>query len=329
MEYDSLSPPPFHSQASSGSFDLSSLYNAITIPPNSPPLHGDSSGGGEIPFPSRIPHSQLLLDQQYHQDLVARHSAVLAHLREVAKQAQALRQENVNLKMANLELNSRLTSLLNASSDYAARSGAPCKYAIRRRSVPVGGNASTGEGQPWEELSAEPSGDCHESPTSVMDSGGIERKDVHRVLLPKSISVRSSGYTKTAPAGTSRADQSRSKTPQLAQRVYLKGGEKEEQPVELEVYNQGMFKTELCNKWQETGACPYGDNCQFAHGLEELRPVLRHPRYKTEICRMVFNGDSCPYGHRCHFRHSLTDQEKLFRSLIINSRSSLINPLLN
>lgn len=24
---------------------------------------------------------------------------------------------------------------------------------------------------------------------------------------------------------------------------------------------------------------------QFAHGREELRPVVRHPKYKTEICR--------------------------------------------
>lgn len=82
------------------------------------------------------------------------------------------------------------------------------------------------------------------------------------------------------------------------------------QDVEYDVYNQGMFKTELCNKWQDTGACPYGDRCQFAHGIEELRPVIRHPRYKTELCRMVAAGDRCPYGHRCHFRHTLTQEEK-------------------
>ncbi|KAJ0043614.1 hypothetical protein Pint_18705 [Pistacia integerrima] len=78
----------------------------------------------------------------------------------------------------------------------------------------------------------------------------------------------------------------------------------------LEVYNQGMWKTELCNKWQETGTCPYGDYCQFAHGINELRPVIRHPKYKTEVCRMVLSGATCPYGHRCHFRHSLTEQER-------------------
>lgn len=99
------------------------------------------------------------------------------------------------------------------------------------------------------------------------------------------------------------------------QRVYVPGGKREEEALEFDVYNQGMFKTELCNKWQETGKCPYGDNCQFAHGITELRPVIRHPRYKTEVCRMVLAGDTCPYGHRCHFRHSLTEQERLLGPL--------------
>lgn len=102
----------------------------------------------------------------------------------------------------------------------------------------------------------------------------------------------------------------------IQQKVYVPGVKKEEEPLELEVYNQGMFKTELCNKWQETGECPYGDNCQFAHGVEELRPVLRHPRYKTEVCRMVLNGVVCPYGHRCHFRHALTEQERAMGPLL-------------
>lgn len=97
----------------------------------------------------------------------------------------------------------------------------------------------------------------------------------------------------------------------IQQKVCTNGPNREDQeePVELEVYKQGMFKTELCNKWQQTGACPYGDQCQFAHGIAELRPVIRHPRYKTEVCRMVLAGIVCPYGHRCHFRHALTEQE--------------------
>jgi butyrate response factor 1 len=44
--------------------------------------------------------------------------------------------------------------------------------------------------------------------------------------------------------------------------------------------------------------------------MEELRYVLRHPRYKTELCRMVAAGGKCSYAHRCHFRHTLTKEEK-------------------
>ncbi|KAL5745029.1 hypothetical protein ACOSP7_026175 [Xanthoceras sorbifolium] len=85
----------------------------------------------------------------------------------------------------------------------------------------------------------------------------------------------------------------------------------ESRAAEMEIYNQGMWKTELCNKWEQTSTCPYAENCQFAHGITELQPVIRHPKYKTQVCRMVLYGDKCPYGHRCHFRHSLTQQERL------------------
>ncbi|KAK1295031.1 Zinc finger CCCH domain-containing protein 15 [Acorus calamus] len=96
------------------------------------------------------------------------------------------------------------------------------------------------------------------------------------------------------------------------QRVLLttsgqEGGEEEE----VEVYEQGMYKTELCNKWEEMGECPYGNKCQFAHGLHELRPVIRHPRYKTQPCRMLSSPTGCPYGHRCHFRHSSHRQQPM------------------
>ncbi|KAL6571882.1 hypothetical protein OROHE_002751 [Orobanche hederae] len=69
----------------------------------------------------------------------------------------------------------------------------------------------------------------------------------------------------------------------LQQKVYVRGAQREEEPLVMVVYNQWMFKTELCNKWQETGACRYGDHCQFAHGIGELCSVIRHPCYKTEL----------------------------------------------
>jgi len=30
-------------------------------------------------------------------------------------------------------------------------------------------------------------------------------------------------------------------------------------------------KTRLCTKWCNTGVCPYGDRCNFAHGHHELK----------------------------------------------------------
>ncbi|KAE8664772.1 hypothetical protein F3Y22_tig00112738pilonHSYRG00339 [Hibiscus syriacus] len=100
-----------------------------------------------------------------------------------------------------------------------------------------------------------------------------------------------------------------------AQRICVAPLERREDKkgIEMEVYNQGMVKTELCNKWQETGSCPYGDHCQFAHGIAELRQVIRHPRYKTQVCRVVLAGEACPYGHR--IQSSCRNQEEMEEDL--------------
>lgn len=49
--------------------------------------------------------------------------------------------------------------------------------------------------------------------------------------------------------------------------------------------NTSRYKTELCRPFEEFGVCKYGDKCQFAHGINELRSLARHPKYKTELCR--------------------------------------------
>uniref|UniRef100_A0ACD5XF27 Uncharacterized protein n=2 Tax=Avena sativa TaxID=4498 RepID=A0ACD5XF27_AVESA len=121
---------------------------------------------------------------------------------------------------------------------------------------------------------------------------------------PKSISIRSRCYLSQMKQTQGNAE---------AQRLLVRpppaiveAGEDEAKgdgEVEVEAYRQGTQKTELCNKW-ENGACPYADRCRFAHGLQEMRPVIRHPRYKTLPCQMMAAASGCPYGHRCHFRHS-------------------------
>ncbi|KAJ0238757.1 hypothetical protein HA466_0239230 [Hirschfeldia incana] len=96
----------------------------------------------------------------------------------------------------------------------------------------------------------------------------IGNEDVNRSSLPKSISVRSSGYSKASQGGGGVVAQSRGAIPKhgacaqqliTTHKVYVRGGKKEEEEeeIEVEVYNQGMTKNELCNKWQEIGACPY------------------------------------------------------------------------
>lgn len=64
------------------------------------------------------------------------------------------------------------------------------------------------------------------------------------------------------------------------------------------------YKTELCRTYEESGTCKYGTKCQFAHGLDELRGISRHPKYKTELCRTFHTIGFCPYGARCHFIHN-------------------------
>ncbi|KAM9853578.1 mRNA decay activator protein ZFP36L1 [Aulostomus maculatus] len=89
------------------------------------------------------------------------------------------------------------------------------------------------------------------------------------------------------------------------------------------------YKTELCRTFEESGACKYGTKCQFAHGLDELRGLSRHPKYKTEPCRTFHTIGFCPYGARCHFIHNADEllnntagpQQKLRPPLLRHSLS--------
>ncbi|XP_052009687.1 mRNA decay activator protein ZFP36L1-like [Xyrauchen texanus] len=72
--------------------------------------------------------------------------------------------------------------------------------------------------------------------------------------------------------------------------------------------NSSRYKTELCRPFEENGICKYGDKCQFAHGIHELRSLSRHPKYKTELCRTFHTIGFCPYGPRCHFIHNAEER---------------------
>ncbi|CAO2165719.1 unnamed protein product [Urochloa humidicola] len=233
-----------------------------------------------------------------YQEVADRYELCLARLADAADEAAALRRENAELRAANGDLTRRLALLSGIGKQATA---AAIADEVRRLRF---GDQKT-----------------------AAVAAAKERAPEKLAVMPKSISVRSNDYLKinqvpATPAANNRKPRASNPT-KPSSRAYMGGGgggkkseEAKEERVaggmELEVYNQGMFKTELCNKWEETGACPYGDQCQFAHGVAELRPVIRHPRYKTQVCRMVLAGEVCPYGHRCHFRHSLTSTERLF-----------------
>merc|ERR1739848_501195 len=63
------------------------------------------------------------------------------------------------------------------------------------------------------------------------------------------------------------------------------------------------FKTEICRNFKERNKCIYGDRCQFAHGRQELRDVVRNSKYKTKRCQKYWIAGYCAYGPRCNFLH--------------------------
>ena len=71
------------------------------------------------------------------------------------------------------------------------------------------------------------------------------------------------------------------------------------------------YKTELCEKFQSTGFCPYGNKCRFAHGKEELITKIQNVNYKKEKCKSFYEKGYCPYGIRCNFQHD----ERKFKDL--------------
>ncbi|KAJ3308899.1 hypothetical protein HDV04_000708 [Boothiomyces sp. JEL0838] len=73
---------------------------------------------------------------------------------------------------------------------------------------------------------------------------------------------------------------------------------------------KSLYKTELCRSREETGVCPYGPKCQFAHSEAELRVLDRHPKYKSEQCKTFWEKGTCPYGKRCCFIHTSKDDVK-------------------
>ena len=68
--------------------------------------------------------------------------------------------------------------------------------------------------------------------------------------------------------------------------------------------DEHKYKTELCKKWVETGACPYEAKCRFAHGPDEMQTrVIINGKYRSKPCFEFHKNGYCAYGIRCLFYH--------------------------
>lgn len=86
-----------------------------------------------------------------------------------------------------------------------------------------------------------------------------------------------------------------------------------------------FFKTRMCAKFK-MGSCRNGENCNFAHGTEDMRQPPPNWQelvgareddhrssdnwdddqkiiHKMKLCKKFYNGEECPYGDRCNFLH--------------------------
>lgn len=128
----------------------------------------------------------------------------------------------------------------------------------------------------------------------------------HSVTLPKFNQNQFLNSLKMEPCSTAMGN----KENKFRDRSFSENGERLLQKPGGQV-NSSRYKTELCRPFEENGACKYGDKCQFAHGIHELRSLTRHPKYKTELCRTFHTIGFCPYGPRCHFIHNAEERRQV------------------
>lgn len=86
----------------------------------------------------------------------------------------------------------------------------------------------------------------------------------------------------------------------LSNNIPKKLSQKETNPEQI---NKQLYKTELCESFTTKGTCKYGNKCQFAHGLEELKLKERRSNFRTKPCVNWAKLGYCPYGKRCCFKH--------------------------
>jgi len=70
-------------------------------------------------------------------------------------------------------------------------------------------------------------------------------------------------------------------------------------------------KTELCKNWELYHDCFYGNECSFAHGIDELRKNFSNNGLKNQLCKTFQEKKYCNFGMRCNYRH-IIKEKRLF-----------------
>ncbi|CAH9143032.1 unnamed protein product [Cuscuta epithymum] len=157
-------------------------------------------------------------------------------------------------------------------------------------------------------------------------------------------------YIAWNPGGSS-AETLSSEPPSKRSRCSQEGESQFIAPNRSKAIGKMFFKTKLCCKFR-AGVCPYITNCNFAHGMEELRkpppnwqeivaaheseepppareehqiPTMSSPdlrggetqrSYKGRHCKRFFTEEGCPYGDSCSFLHD--EQSRTRESVAIS-----------
>lgn len=216
---------PTSPRSQSNVYDFSNLYASIFPLTDS---HPNSSSISLTPSPSsceeenpnstenRLYLARVMLQ---YQQLADKYGLCLSHLRQAVQEAEALRQENAELRIANEDLTRRLSllSLPREPNPLQSRVGSSSAFPLQSvmdsfQRLCVGEAGQNGR------VTVEAP---EASPTSVLgfEENQFQRVAPDRVALPKSISVRSSGFLKVNQtavengASTSRNGRPRERSP--------------------------------------------------------------------------------------------------------------------
>ena len=84
-------------------------------------------------------------------------------------------------------------------------------------------------------------------------------------------------------------------------------------------------KTELCKNWEVCHKCYFGNECSFAHGIEELRQKEEGTSpHKMKLCKSFGEKGYCNFGLRCNYRHFYKEKRLLSYDFIVKSCSQKV-----